>query len=59
MSGVGEGSYEEYVGTEGYDELERLVGEILDNKIGGEVYSPLWTKSTIIPSVWTKLIPRC
>ena len=36
MSGVGEGSYEEYVGTEGYDELERLVGEILDNKIGGE-----------------------
>ena len=23
------------------------------------VYSPLWTKSTIIPSVWTKLIPRC
>ena len=33
MSGVGEGSYEEYVGTEGYDELERLVGEILDNKL--------------------------
>ena len=24
MSGVGEGSYEEYVGTEGYDELERF-----------------------------------
>ena len=42
MSDVGEGSYEEYVGTEGYDELERLVGEILDNKIGGEgIFSTL------------------
>ena len=33
LSGTGEASYEAYVGTEGYGELETLVGEILDNKI--------------------------
>ena len=59
LSGTGEASYEAYVGTEGYGELETLVGEILDNKIADAGIFATLDEISGYSCIWTRLIPRC
>ena len=59
LTGTGEVSYEAYIGTEGYGELNTLVDEILDGKIVGQGIFTTMDEINGYSVRWIRFILRC